>query len=84
MQNEFDILLKDAQTHQDGRNKFDLLAKKLGLNATDLTDDECLIVSKAISKSYVYKQAKGKPTTIKINAKSRLILALVLIGFIFC
>lgn len=57
LQAELDTYVSSKESSQ--RMKFNLLAKKIGLNTNHLTDDECQVLMKALEKSDMVKQGKG-------------------------
>ncbi len=57
LQADLDTYVSSKESSQ--RMKFNLLAKKIGLNTNHLTDEECQVLMKALEKSDVLKQGKG-------------------------
>ncbi len=58
MQDELDTFMQSKEDNT--RKKFNLLAKQIGLNTTHLTEEECAVLMKALEKSDMIKNSRGK------------------------
>ena len=54
------LYLDEKKGRGEGRAKVTVLAKQLGLNVNNLSDDEILVMTKVLESSNRFKQAKGQ------------------------